>query len=170
MDYTGYLGTAFIDGRPLRFEGLAHQTRLRITFCGNPFNAEPGDGPPLGPGPGPAHGAGPALGSGPGPEPGHRRKLAADSGSGAGVVPSSSNMDRVAAPDPIRPVALGSVIGLATTTPELRVCEPLCGAWAEVHRDAIVAEAVRIWAATADHREAAPSNPPESRVYRQCEG
>lgn len=42
--------------------------------------------------------------------------------------------------------ALGSVIRLDTHAPGLRVCAPLEVEWAARHAEAIVAEAVKIWA------------------------
>jgi hypothetical protein len=45
-----------------------------------------------------------------------------------------------------RPEALGSVIGLDTDEPGLRVSAPLFVEWATIHSEAIIAEAVRIWA------------------------
>ncbi|THV41410.1 hypothetical protein [Glycomyces buryatensis] len=44
------------------------------------------------------------------------------------------------------PEALGSVIRLDTDDPGLRVCAPLHVEWGREHCDAIVAEAVRVWA------------------------
>jgi hypothetical protein len=44
------------------------------------------------------------------------------------------------------PEALGSVIGLDTDAPGLRVSAPLYVEWATIHSEAIIAEAVRIWA------------------------
>jgi hypothetical protein len=44
------------------------------------------------------------------------------------------------------PEALGSVIGLNTDEPGLRVSAPLYVEWASIHSQAIIAEAVRIWA------------------------
>ncbi|MCC3763937.1 hypothetical protein K3N28_12765 [Glycomyces sp. TRM65418] len=45
-----------------------------------------------------------------------------------------------------RTEALGSVIRLDTGEPGLRVCAPLEVEWAARHAEAIVSEAVRIWA------------------------
>jgi hypothetical protein len=42
--------------------------------------------------------------------------------------------------------ALGSVIRLDTDEPGLRVCAPLEVEWAAANAEAIVAEAVRVWA------------------------
>jgi hypothetical protein len=42
--------------------------------------------------------------------------------------------------------ALGSVIGLDTDTPGLRVSAPLHVEWATLHSAAILTEAARIWA------------------------
>jgi hypothetical protein len=50
--------------------------------------------------------------------------------------------------------ALGSVIGLDTVEPGLRVSAPLHVEWASLHSDAIIDEAVRIWA----------------EIRRDCEG
>jgi hypothetical protein len=50
--------------------------------------------------------------------------------------------------------ALGSVIRLDTDEPGLRVCAPLEAEWAAENAEAIVAEAVRVWAS----------------ITRNCEG
>ncbi|MCC3763584.1 hypothetical protein K3N28_10920 [Glycomyces sp. TRM65418] len=44
-----------------------------------------------------------------------------------------------------QPEALGSVIGLDTDAPGLRVSAPLHVEWATIHSASIIAEAVSIW-------------------------
>ncbi|THV42415.1 hypothetical protein [Glycomyces buryatensis] len=44
-----------------------------------------------------------------------------------------------------QPGALGSVTGLDTDGPDLRISAPLHAEWANNNREAIVAEAARIW-------------------------
>ncbi|THV40873.1 hypothetical protein [Glycomyces buryatensis] len=134
---------AAIDGRFLRYESLPHQTRLRITFCGKPFE---------------------------------------DS---TEALPEDTT-------EPVPGEALGSVIGLNTAEPGLRVSAPLHVEWATANLDAIVAQAVRIWAAAEPDRNAAriaaratdgghlprifesnrqtPQSPTSAPVFRQCEG
>jgi hypothetical protein len=49
--------------------------------------------------------------------------------------------------------ALGSVIGLDTAAPGLRVCAPLELEWAAQNAEEIVTEAVKVWDSITRHRE-----------------
>ncbi|THV33936.1 hypothetical protein [Glycomyces buryatensis] len=61
-------------------------------------------------------------------------------------------------------IALGSVTGLDTSAPTLRISAPLHAEWARAKREHITTEAVRIWTAAGIIRSSPTS------TIRYCEG